>query len=94
MGKEIRTVNIRVWGKVQGVFYRATAQEVAEGLGLNGWVRNCPDGTVEALASGDNESVAAFIDWCKKGPRKAEVQEVQVNDVETTKLESGFFVRR
>ncbi|RYZ22199.1 MAG: acylphosphatase [Chitinophagaceae bacterium] len=94
MATEIRTVQIRVTGKVQGVFYRATARAQAEALGLSGWVRNCPDGSVEALASGTEVQVAAFIEWCRRGPEKARVQEVQVSDFEGAAPSGGFSVRR
>jgi acylphosphatase len=94
MDFELKTVQIRVTGKVQGVFYRATAQEVAEGLNLSGWVRNCPDGSVEARATGREAQLNSFIEWCRRGPRNAVVQEVQVSDVETKEEGKGFFIRR
>ncbi|RYY90268.1 MAG: acylphosphatase [Chitinophagaceae bacterium] len=76
----MRTVFLRITGKVQGVFYRATANKVAGSLGLRGWVRNCEDGAVEALASGPEEKIAEFIAWCHQGPRKAVVERVSVED--------------
>lgn len=90
----MRTVQLRVTGKVQGVFYRATAREVAEGLGLQGWVRNCADGAVEALASGPDEAVAAFIDWCHRGPEKARVTGVEVVESKEKADNPGFHIRR
>ena len=72
------TVHLQIEGKVQGVFYRATAKKMADQLGLNGWVRNTPGGSVEATVNGTEEAVAAFIDWCKKGPPKAIVENVVV----------------
>ncbi|TCJ12430.1 acylphosphatase [Flaviaesturariibacter flavus] len=94
MDSKTRTVLIRVTGKVQGVFYRASAQEQAEALGLSGWVRNCPDGSVEALVSGTEDQVAAFIAWCRRGPEKAQVQEVQVSDFQGAVPAGGFRIRR
>ena len=87
-------MNIIVFGRVQGVGYRASALNQALSLGINGWVRNRLDGSVEILAEGDKLSIAALIDWCKRGPRWASVDEVKVVD-ETPKGEfAGFTIRR
>ena len=72
------TVHLWITGKVQGVFYRATAAEVAEKLQLNGWVKNAEGGAVEATVSGRDEAVEQFIAWCRKGPKRAEVADVVV----------------
>jgi len=69
-------------GKVQGVFFRATTQEMAEALGLTGWVRNCSDGSVEVHAEGDEEQVQALYEWLQKGPDAARVDEVVTEDVQ------------
>ena len=65
-------------GKVQGVFFRRTAKNKAEGLGLVGWVRNRPDGSVETVTQGPKSGVEKFIAWCKKGPPFAKVEGVEV----------------
>lgn len=70
------TIHLLIKGKVQGVFYRASAREEAEKLGVTGWIRNTPAGDVEALVSGGEIQLARFIDWCKNGPRRARVDEV------------------
>ena len=80
------TVHIVIRGKVQGVFYRATAKDVAEKLELKGWVRNSDSGDVEALVTGGKEQLQEFIDWCKQGPAKAVVTDVEV----TEKAEEAF----
>jgi acylphosphatase len=67
-------------GKVQGVYYRASARDVAREVGVTGWVKNMPDGNVEAIVSGSEERVEKFIEWCRKGPKNAEVLEVIVNE--------------
>jgi acylphosphatase len=65
-------------GDVQGVFFRATAEEVARRHGVRGWIRNNQDGTVEAVAEGEEASVNEFVVWCRKGPRAAHVVSVEV----------------
>lgn len=69
---------LKVRGTVQGVFYRASARDEGERLGLTGWVRNLPNGDVEALVEGPAALVEQFIDWCKVGPPAARVAEVEV----------------
>ena len=65
-------------GRVQGVFYRASAQQEAQRLGLHGEIRNLPDGHVEAVVEGPKERIEEFIEWCKRGPPSAEVEHVGV----------------
>jgi acylphosphatase len=68
-----------VWvsGEVQGVFFRYETRERARSRGLAGWVRNLPDGRVEAVFEGPEQEVEAMVDWCRTGPRGAEVTEVE-----------------
>ena len=73
------TTHLLISGKVQGVFYRASAKETADRLNLRGWIRNTKKGNVEALVTGDNPSVQAFITWCKTGPKNARVKEIKVS---------------
>jgi len=75
------TVHLLIKGKVQGVFYRQTAKEVADDEGIKGWVRNTDDGNVEIIASGTEEALQAFIDWCHIGPARARVEAVEVNSI-------------
>lgn len=70
--------HIFVSGDVQGVFFRRTAKLEAEKLGLFGWVRNRPDGEVEAVAQGPKGEVDAFIKWCRRGPPFAKVDNVEI----------------
>jgi acylphosphatase len=67
----------RVTGRVQGVNYRATARREARLLGLAGWVRNEPDGSVLIDAEGDSAALEAFLDWCRCGPPLARVDRVE-----------------
>ena len=71
---------IIIKGKVQGVFFRVSAKEKADELGITGEVRNLPDGRVEVVACGDEARVQQLIAWCHKGPPRAKVEKVMVND--------------
>ena len=66
-----------VRGKVQGVFYRVSARDAAEERGITGWVRNRQDGSVEIIASGEEEAVRSFGNWCRQGPKGAHVTGVE-----------------
>ena len=70
-------VHLHIAGRVQGVFFRESARREAERRGLAGWVRNLPDGRVEAVAQGALADVEAFVGWCHTGPPAAEVREVR-----------------
>ncbi len=69
--------HVYVSGQVQGVFFRDSAREKAQQLGLNGWVKNLPDGRVEALFEGPSEGVREMVRWCEQGPSQAEVENVE-----------------
>ena len=69
-----------VHGRVQGVFFRDTARRMAQSRGLGGWVRNAPDGTVEAVFEGEVEAVESMVRWCAQGPGAAVVERVEVTD--------------
>lgn len=71
-----------IHGRVQGVFFRDTTRREAEARGVSGWVRNRPDGTVEAVFEGKPESVEAMIAFCRQGPRGAAVERVEVGEEE------------
>ena len=86
-------VHVRVEGKVQGVWYRASARDEALRLGVSGWVRNLPDGGVELLAEGPAEAVDALLTWCEQGPPQAEVSRVHVDRAASTGDLAGFVVR-
>ena len=89
----MKTIRLTIKGKVQGVFYRATAKDVADMLGIKGWVRNLPDKNVEVTATATDELLQKFIDWCKIGPPKARVDEVIVEDVGLQEFK-GFMIIR
>jgi acylphosphatase len=76
----VKHYNIRVYGLVHGVFFRVTAQEKAQALGLTGCVNNVVDGSVYIEAEGEEKKLEKFIEWCKKGPEKAQVTDVKVEE--------------
>jgi acylphosphatase len=87
----VKRVRATVRGRVQGVFFRAEARARAESLGVSGWVRNASDGTVEAVFEGDPERVDSMVEWCRRGPSGALVDEVEVTE-EEPQAERGFRV--
>ncbi|HEX6848806.1 MAG TPA: acylphosphatase [Chitinophagaceae bacterium] len=89
----MKTVRLTIKGKVQGVFYRATAKDVADLIGIKGWVRNLPDNNVEITATATEETLQKFVQWCKQGPPKARVDEVVVDDLDPQAF-SGFRIIR
>jgi acylphosphatase len=77
-----QAVDVNVTGVVQGVFFRAEAQQEAHRLGVAGWVRNEPDGSVAAHFEGDPGAVEAMVAWCREGPSRARVENLDVRDAE------------
>ena len=82
-------VRLRIRGRVQGVWYRGWSIERADAWGLDGWVRNRADGTVEMALSGPADAVNGMIAECRRGPPAAEVDDVEVAD-EPGQVDSGF----
>jgi len=83
---------VKVFGRVQGVFFRQWAINQARGLGISGWVRNAADGTVEAHVEGEDEAVGKMIDGMRRGPSQARVEDLNAETVEPEGI-SGFAVR-
>ena len=81
-------------GLVQGVYYRASTVESAGRLGVAGWVRNCPDGSVELEAEGPPAAVEGLLAWCRTGPAGARVSGVDVEWLSPTGSERTFRVKR
>jgi len=80
-----------VHGRVQGVFFRASTQERAAEAGVAGWVRNCPDGSVEAVLEGPPGAVETVVEFCREGPGPARVERVDETHEEPEGL-AGFRV--
>ncbi|MBU3079137.1 acylphosphatase [Sphingomonas quercus] len=79
-----------IHGRVQGVFYRDWTVETAHALGLAGWVRNLPDGTVEAMVEGDGADVEQFIRRCHEGPERARVDHIHRSEADGAGLPRPF----
>jgi acylphosphatase len=84
----------QVEGRVQGVFYRASTEAEARRLGLTGWVRNRPDGSVEIEAQGEAGALEALLTWCRDGPPGARVTDLEHEAIDEVAGERGFGVRR
>jgi acylphosphatase len=81
-----------VHGRVQGVFFRDSVQRLARQRGVAGWIANRWDGTVEAVFEGEPDGVERLVEFCRKGPRGAQVESVEVSEEDPEGL-SGFTVR-
>ena len=78
----MKTLQITVTGRVQGVFFRASTKAVADQMGIKGFVKNQADGTVLIHAEGEEIFMEDFLDWCKYGPDDARVDDIQVEEIE------------
>ena len=83
---------VRAHGRVQGVFFRDSVRREARRRGISGWVRNCPDGSVEAVFEGPPDAVAAMVDYCRAGPGHSEIARLDERSEEPEGL-TGFDVR-
>ena len=84
----MKAVSLRIRGRVQGVYFRGSAQEEAERLGIAGFARNDPDGSVAAFAQGEDAAVDDFIAWCRRGPSGARVTSVDVSEESPREMKS------
>ena len=89
----MKTIRLTIKGKVQGVFYRATAKDVADQLGIKGWVKNLPDDNVEIKATASEEILQKFMNWCNQGPPRAKVNDVIVEELSLEEF-NGFSIIR
>jgi len=89
----MKTIRIKVSGRVQGVFYRQSTQEKAYELNLNGTVRNCEDDTVEIIATGHEEQLDKLIAWCRKGPPRAKVTGVFTQELSLQQFHNFSIIR-
>ncbi len=88
-----RRVHVFIEGRVQGVFFRQYMKEAAQKEKVTGWVRNLPDGRVEAVFEGDDHAVRKMIEWCHKGSPASRVDEVEVHDETYTGSFNSFSIK-
>lgn len=88
----MKHLDIRIHGRVQGVFFRDSAREQAEKLGLNGWARNEPDGSVYIEVEGDETALNQFTVWCQLGSKAAQVSKVTITEAPLQNY-SNFTIR-
>lgn len=84
-------IKLIVTGRVQGVFFRAETKKAADRLGINGYVKNLSDGSVEAMIQGYPPIIAQMIEWCNKGPAASKVDQVITEEIEHSTGQSGAF---
>lgn len=89
----MKTVHLLISGKVQGVFFRASAKKIAIKYQVKGWVRNTKTKNVEAMATADEQYLDLFITWCKTGPDNAKVEQVIVSQLPLTPYDSFEIIR-
>ena len=83
--------SLHIHGLVQGVFFRQSTLEKALELGVTGYVRNCDDGSVEVFAEGEIDLLKKFIEWCQRGPKRAKVEGIDINE-QPLKNFRGFII--
>ena len=89
----VQTISITVSGIVQGVFYRQSTKEKALELGISGFVKNLPDGSVYIVATGASDQLDQLVAWCRQGPSRAKVTAVNVEQ-ETPQVFTGFAIQK
>ena len=86
-------VFVRVSGRVQGVWFRASTKQKAEQLGVTGWIRNTSDGCIEAIFEGNKNMVKEMVDWCNHGPPHAKVENIEIKNQPVTNAFDGFAIK-
>ncbi len=89
----MRHIDIQIFGKVQGVYFRDSTKAVADQLGVTGYIKNMPDGSVYAEAEGSQFILDQFIEWCNEGPERAVVERVEMTESEFKNF-NNFVVKR
>ncbi|WP_449440096.1 acylphosphatase [Pedobacter steynii] len=91
---EVKHINIKVYGKVQGVSFRAVTKVVADQMGVRGMIRNEKDGSVYIEAEGDDTLLEIFIDWCNEGTDRAKVENVEITPGELKNYQNFEIIKR
>jgi acylphosphatase len=89
----MQTMKIIIKGRVQGVFFRQSAKEKADGLGIKGTVKNCEDDNVEIIATGDKEELDKLTEWCRTGPPRAVVSDVITQELSLQQFYNFSIIR-
>ncbi len=89
-----KRVHVWIEGRVQGVFFRANTKKKADRAGISGWVRNLSDGRVEAVLEGDKEKVSDVLEWMRRGPRLASVEDVKAREEGFKGEFNDFLIKR
>lgn len=89
----MQKIHLKIYGQVQGVFFRESTKSLAQKLGLTGWVENMPDGTVEIHAEGETEAINEFLQWVKNGPPMAKVERVENLPISANEKYTGFSIK-
>ena len=89
----LKQLNIRIYGKVQGVWFRKSVKDQAERIGISGFVMNEPDGTIFIVANGNSEQLDEFITYCKEGPEQADVKNIHIEEEQVKDLEDFRIIR-
>jgi acylphosphatase len=90
----MQTVHLLITGKVQGVFFRARAKEIAKKYEITGWIKNTLDNKIEAMIYGQSNKINDFIEWCRTGPEKAQVDDVIIAHLPEIKFDRFEIVDR
>ena len=88
----MKRIHAKVTGLVQGVYFRASTRDTARALGLKGWVKNMPDGSVELEAEGPEEKISQLVVWLNQGPQYSRVEKVEVKEIPAGGREDDFYV--
>lgn len=89
----MKALHLTIYGRVQGVWFRASTREQAQRFGASGWVRNKADGSVEVFTQGSRQSVDRLLEWCRQGPQGAYVERVDVEEAIPDDEIEGFSIR-
>jgi acylphosphatase len=88
----MKTIRIKIYGHVQGVFYRMSTKEKAKELNVKGFILNDPDGSVFIEAQGDEKNLSKLIEWCKTGPKHAHIDNVEYQVIPLKKKHRSFMI--
>lgn len=76
----MKTLEVKIYGRVQGVAFRYSAIRFAREISISGFVKNCPDGSVLVVATGNEDQLELLLDWCRRGPARAIVEELEISE--------------